>query len=133
MACPCGCAAKVSARISDAHRSGAAACMAIATTPPSERPQMCASSMPRAVHRGEDRGRIIVARGAFAELAFAVAGIVEGERPCASARNAPAAVSHTDLSEPTPCRKIRGVRSPPPASTVPTFPSAVSMLAMPST
>ena len=35
---------------------------------------------PESRHRGEDRGRIIVARGVVAELALAIAGIVERER-----------------------------------------------------
>ena len=85
--------------------------MAMATTPPSDRPQICARSTSERVHRGEDRGGKIVAGRAFGrEIALAIAGIIERNRAPARRRNAPSCGRHTPLSEPTPWRKTIGVR-----------------------
>ena len=83
-------------------------------------------------HRGEDCGRKIVARGLVAELAVAVAGIVERERPARPPEMLQLRFPHRLVGADS-VEENQGVRSPPPTSTVPIFPSAVSMLAMPST
>ena len=83
-------------------------------------------------HRGEERGRIIVACGLVAELAVAVAGIIERERPARPPEMLQLRFPHRLVGADS-VEENQGVRSPPPTSTVPIFPSVVSMLAMPST
>jgi hypothetical protein len=121
--------AKLSARISEAQRSGAAWCMAMATTPPSDRPQMCARSISSAsiaarIARRNRRASCLRARDRFRHSRD------NRTRSRAATPEMLELRRHTPLSEPTPCRKTIGVASPPPASSSRCAPARSLMLAI---